>query len=111
MKARGLLILLLSMNSINAYAQGTICESVIVMWVEFEKPDVSFCNSDKCPKKGRVKYQYTIEKSGATSNITITESHPNNMRDQAVIDAIEKWRFEPIAKPVRCESEWSYSLQ
>ena len=45
--------------------------------------------------EGRVKVRFLVQADGTTSQITILESEPAGVFDQAVQDAVAGWRFEP----------------
>lgn len=45
--------------------------------------------------EGRVKVLFTITSDGRIADIQVLESSPPRMFDNAVRDAMEKWRFEP----------------
>lgn len=47
-------------------------------------------------KKVIVKARFLVDQSGNVKNISIINSHSKLGFDQAVIDALEKWKFSPI---------------
>lgn len=47
-------------------------------------------------KKVIVKAKFLVDQSGNVKNISIIDSHSKLGFDQAVIDALEKWKFSPI---------------
>lgn len=47
-------------------------------------------------KKVMVKAKFLVDQSGNVKNISIVKSHSNLGFDQAVIDALGKWKFSPI---------------
>lgn len=54
-------------------------------------------------KEGKVVLKFTITTQGIADNIQIVESNPKGLFDQAAIQALKQWRFEPAfinGKPV-----------
>jgi protein TonB len=45
--------------------------------------------------EGSVQVRFLVNVDGTTSQISIVESDPPGIFDQAVIDAVSRWRFEP----------------
>jgi hypothetical protein len=88
-----------------SYSMSAICGSTFAKYIDFVQPVYDVCKVKECSKLGWVKFDYIIEVNGKTSNVTIKESFPDNLRDSAVIKAVESWVFEPQKGKVECSSK------
>lgn len=48
--------------------------------------------------EGYVKLEYDISENGKPVNISVTESYPSTIFEQAAIYSLRGWQFEPIAR-------------
>jgi protein TonB len=47
---------------------------------------------------GWVDVEFTVTSSGATQDLVVRGSQPQRTFDQAAIDAVKRWRFEPVMR-------------
>jgi TonB family protein len=47
---------------------------------------------------GWVDVEFTIAPDGTTQDVTVRNSQPQRTFDQAAVDAVERWRFEPVMR-------------
>jgi len=45
---------------------------------------------------GSVDLKFTVAIDGSVYNVAVLDSTPGTVFDQAAIDAVSKWRFEPV---------------
>jgi TonB family protein len=48
--------------------------------------------------EGWVDIEFTIAANGATQNLVVRESQPAGVFDKSALDALGKWRFEPVTR-------------
>jgi protein TonB len=65
---------------------------------------------------GRVEFRLLVARDGRVKDIEILESEPGDLFDQATIDAVKRWRFQPAkvkGSPVACwvKTAIDYQLQ
>ncbi|MEZ4389030.1 MAG: energy transducer TonB [Candidatus Krumholzibacteriia bacterium] len=56
--------------------------------------------------EGRVRVRFLVGADGRTSEITVLEAEPAGVFDQAVLDAVASWRFEPGVLAGRPVAAW-----
>ena len=65
---------------------------------------------------GAVELEFTVDTNGAVTDIQVLSSVPGDTFNQAAMDAVKKWRFEPVVengRPVgkRTAVRLSFDLQ
>lgn len=45
---------------------------------------------------GAVSLLFTVSKTGTVENVSVTKSEPGDTFNQAAIDAVMQWQFEPV---------------
>ena len=50
--------------------------------------------------EGYVVVKYTVTASGDVTNISVSEASPEGVFDAAAMQAVEQWKFEPVAADV-----------
>jgi protein TonB len=61
--------------------------------------------------EGRVDLAFTITTEGRVDNVQVVSSEPPGVFDDAAIEAIEGWRYEPPSEPVRATRMIEFKLQ
>lgn len=56
---------------------------------------------------GFVVVKILVGMSGAIENVAVEESEPSGFFDQAALDAVKRWRFEPALKNGKVVADWT----
>jgi TonB family protein len=48
--------------------------------------------------RGWVDVEFTIARDGSTQDVVVRDSQPQRTFDQAAVDAVKRWRFEPVVR-------------
>ena len=63
-----------------------------------EVPPVYPRDAERQNISGWVDVEFTVAPDGATQDLVVRGAEPQRMFDQAAIDAVKRWRFEPIMR-------------
>jgi TonB family protein len=48
--------------------------------------------------RGWVDVEFTIARDGSTQDVVVRNAEPQRMFDQSAVDAVKRWRFEPVVR-------------
>jgi TonB family protein len=63
-----------------------------------EVPPVYPREAERLGIKGWVDVEFTIAPDGTTQDVVVRSAQPQNTFDQAAVDAVKRWRFEPVVR-------------
>jgi TonB family protein len=63
-----------------------------------EVPPVYPSAAERLNLSGWVDVEFTVAPDGSTQDLVVRGAEPQRMFDQAAIDAVKRWRFEPIMR-------------
>jgi TonB family protein len=63
-----------------------------------EVPPVYPREAERLGIKGWVDVEFTIAPDGTTQDVVVRNAQPQSTFDQAAIDAVKRWRFEPVVR-------------
>jgi TonB family protein len=63
-----------------------------------EVPPVYPRDAERLSISGWVDVEFTVAPDGSTQDLVVRGAEPQRMFDQAAIDAVKRWRFEPIMR-------------
>jgi len=63
-----------------------------------EVPPVYPREAERQNISGWVDVEFTIAPDGSTQELVVRNAEPQRMFDQAAIDAVKRWRFEPVKR-------------
>lgn len=63
-----------------------------------EVPPVYPRDAERQNISGWVDVEFTVAPDGATQDLVVRGAEPQRMFDQAAIDAVKRWRFEPVKR-------------
>jgi protein TonB len=108
------------MRSFNLLASALLVTAVPLAWAESESDSLPECNEQhreievlEQPRPyyphsaqlfcltGWVKTSFTIDVEGRSRDIEVVESQPENVFEEAALDAIARWRFTPACREGR----------
>ncbi|NWG47473.1 MAG: energy transducer TonB [Alphaproteobacteria bacterium] len=55
--------------------------------------------------EGYVVVKFTVTPEGQVADINVVESSPEGVFDEAAVQAVEKWTFEPVPAPVAVDGQ------
>jgi protein TonB len=62
-------------------------------------------------KSGSVLVEYTVGTDGTVTAARVVRSKPSRIFDREAVEAVRKWRFQPVAAPVTTRREISFNPQ
>ena len=63
-----------------------------------EVPPVYPREAERQDIRGWVDVEFTIAPDGSTQEVVVRNSQPQRTFDQAAVDAVKRWRFEPVVR-------------
>jgi len=51
-------------------------------------------------QSGEVVVEYTVGTDGSVTAARVVRAEPSRVFDRAALDAVQRWRFQPISSPV-----------
>ncbi len=63
-----------------------------------EVPPVYPREAERQGIRGWVDVEFTIARDGSTQDVVVRNSEPQRTFDQAAVDAVKRWRFEPVMR-------------
>jgi len=63
-----------------------------------EVPPVYPREAERQGTRGWVDVEFTIAPDGSTQDVVVRNSQPQRTFDQAAVDAVKRWRFEPVVR-------------
>jgi protein TonB len=63
-----------------------------------EVPPVYPRDAERLSLSGWVDVEFTVAPDGSTQDLVVRGAEPQRMFDQAAVDAVKRWRFEPIMR-------------
>jgi TonB family protein len=63
-----------------------------------EVPPVYPREAERLGVKGWVDVEFTIAPDGTTQDVVVRNSQPQRTFDQSAVDAVKRWRFEPVTR-------------
>lgn len=60
---------------------------------------------------GSVLVEYTVGTDGTVTAARVVRSNPSRIFDRPAVDAVRRWRFQPVASPVTTRREISFNPQ
>ena len=60
---------------------------------------------------GSVLVEYTVGTDGTVTAARVVRSQPARIFDREAVNAVKKWRFQPVSAPVTTRREISFSPQ
>jgi TonB family protein len=63
-----------------------------------EVPPVYPRDAERLSLSGWVDVEFTVAPDGSTHDLVVRGAEPQRMFDQAAVDAVQRWRFEPIMR-------------
>ena len=60
--------------------------------------------------EGRVELEFLIGIDGSVSDVSVLSSEPEGIFDREAIGALQRWRFEPPASPMRAKRALEFKL-
>lgn len=63
-----------------------------------EVPPIYPREAERLGIRGWVDVEFTIAADGTTENVVVRNSEPQRTFDQSAVDAVKRWRFEPVVR-------------
>jgi protein TonB len=61
--------------------------------------------------EGWVELVYTVDVQGRTSNVRVLSAEPAGTFDDAAVDAVRRWRYEPLAAPQQANARLYFEIR